>query len=247
MAVLVLVTREERSYKHSVLHISGFIVRVWTDREFVNSDCLFSKKHKTPTVILIQFIAVMDTITNLLIVPGAIYAIARSWTYTNVSLCKAHYFFSCFISWTSAILLMVVAIIRYRKICKPFGRQLNNTETKIICVCVVGLSLVFSLPFAIFYGQITVDTGHKGILGYDCGVAAEYHQSIWPTVCHGLYIVGFLSCCATLTTLYTLIGIEARKHRVPHTTVPSTEKLKLIEKSTGETNTSTDESSSQDG
>ncbi|XP_059154642.1 muscarinic acetylcholine receptor M2-like [Physella acuta] len=187
------------------------------------------KKNKTPTVILIQFIAVMDTITNLFIVPGTIYTIGHTWTYTNVLVCKAYYFFNSFISWTSAILLVVVAIIRYRKICKPFGRQLNNRETKIICACVVGLSLVFSLPFAIFYGQITVDTGHKGIQGYNCAVA---DQSIWPTVCHGLYILVFMACCVTLTTLYCFIGSEARRRKVSHSrvSIPPSRRPKLMEK-----------------
>ncbi|XP_059154684.1 alpha-2 adrenergic receptor-like [Physella acuta] len=172
------------------------------------------KRNKTPTVILIQCIAVMDTLTNLVLIPGTAYQISHTWTYKNVTICKLYYFCNSVISWTSAILLLVVAIVRYRKICKPFGKQINNKTTKIICAFVVVLSIVFSLPFVILYGIITAHTGHKGITGYNCGVSDAYVHSPWPMMCFGLFILVFITCSVTLSTLYILIGLEARRRRV---------------------------------
>ncbi|XP_059154615.1 muscarinic acetylcholine receptor M2-like [Physella acuta] len=139
---------------------------------------------------------------------------SHTWTYTNVIICKMFFFFNSLISWTAGILLVVVAIIRYRKICKPFGKQINNKATKIICAFVVVLSIVFSVPFAVFYGIITAHTGHKGISGYNCGVSDAYVLSPWPMIFHGLIILVFITCSVTLSTLYILIGLEARRRRI---------------------------------
>ncbi|XP_059154614.1 alpha-2C adrenergic receptor-like [Physella acuta] len=173
------------------------------------------KRNKTPTVVLILFIAVIDLINNVIIDPATTYAILHNRTYTNMKLCKAYYFFNSFTTWTSAILLVVVAIIRYRKICRPFGRQMNVRESKITCVLILVFSLLLSIPFAVFYGQITESTERPEITGYNCGVADEFKNDFGQKLTHGLYILVILTCCATLATLYILIGLEARKRRGP--------------------------------
>ncbi|XP_059154609.1 uncharacterized protein LOC131940063 [Physella acuta] len=74
---------------------------------------VYSRKvNKTPTVTLIQVIAFVDLMTNVVIIPGTIYTILHTVTYTNVIVCKGYYFLNSFTAWTSAILLVIVAIIR---------------------------------------------------------------------------------------------------------------------------------------
>ncbi|XP_059154678.1 bombesin receptor subtype-3-like [Physella acuta] len=205
------------------------------------------KRNKTPTVILIQAIAVMDTLTNLVMIPGTAYQMSHTWTYTNVTICKLHYFCNSVTSWTSAILLLVVAIVRYRKICKPFGKQINNKTTKIICAFVVVLSIVFSLPFAVFYGIKTSDIGHKGKIRYNCGVSDAYVHSPWPMICLGLFIIVFITCSVTLSTLYILIGLEARRRRVYSgvVSIQTNNRLQYIEQIRVEVNRPSDESHSE--
>ncbi|XP_059154677.1 tyramine receptor Ser-2-like [Physella acuta] len=205
------------------------------------------KRNKTPTVILIQFIALMDTLTNLVLIPGIIYKKSHTWTFTNVTICKTYFFFLSVISWTSAILLLVVAIIRYRKICKPFGKQINNKATQTICAFVVVLSIVVSVPFVIFYGITTADTGHKGITGYNCGVSDAYVHSPWPKIFHGLFILVFITCSVALSTLYILIGIEARRRRISPgvVSIVTNNRLQHIEQIKVEVTRPSDESRSE--
>ena len=74
------------------------------------------------------------------------------FAFTGQFLCKIFHFFSYAFIHTSLFLWTVIAVQRYRKICKPFSWQMKrNRRKKLIFLC-AGFSIVYFSPVLYFYG-----------------------------------------------------------------------------------------------
>lgn len=75
----------------------------------------------------IPFLAMVDLWASLI---NASFAIAQNMmqaTFDNDLLCKTWWFFSAFSTLTSALFLLIIAVHRYLKVCKPLGGQMTRT------------------------------------------------------------------------------------------------------------------------
>ncbi|XP_059154612.1 uncharacterized protein LOC131940066 [Physella acuta] len=174
---------------------------------------VYSRKvNKTPTVTLIQVIAFVDLMTNVLVLAGTISAILDTKSDANVIVCKVYYLLNTFTASISNLLLVIVAVIRHRKICRPLHRQITTREARIICACAMGLSFLFSIPSGILYGLVLSKSKLKDRYRYNCGIADQYSDTIWPKLYSGFYVLVVMTSCIILSTLYILIGLAARRH-----------------------------------
>ncbi|CAL1543737.1 unnamed protein product [Lymnaea stagnalis] len=180
---------------------------------------LFVYSHKftqTATRIFILVIASFDIITNMIVIPGEIYDMFHIWDFNQPSLCKIRLFFNAFTTMASAMVLVAVAVARYRKICKPFGKQVTISDAKLISVAMTLGCLIFSIPWAIINGRQTKATPRPGINGYECTLDDSYLDTIWPLLNTLFFILLFLVCCGTIVVLYALIGVQAWRHSHVH-------------------------------
>uniref|UniRef100_A0A0B6ZQS0 G-protein coupled receptors family 1 profile domain-containing protein n=1 Tax=Arion vulgaris TaxID=1028688 RepID=A0A0B6ZQS0_9EUPU len=180
---------------------------------------VYSRKFKqTSTRIFIMAIAGFDIVTNVVAIPGEIYDMFHIWDFNQPMVCKIRLFVNAFTTMVAAMVLVAVAAVRYRKICKPFRTQVSVKLSKIISVILALASLVFSVPYAIINGRQTKDTPRKGIQGYECTIDDAYVNTIWPLVNSAFFIFLFVACCVPLVVMYILIGITAWKHSRVHGT-----------------------------
>ena len=83
------------------------------------------------------------------------------FAFTGQFLCKIFHFFSYAFIHTSLFLWTVIAVQRYRKICKPFSWQMKrNRRKKLIFLC-AGFSIVYFSPVLYFYGINENPSNHQ--------------------------------------------------------------------------------------
>ncbi|XP_062582162.1 uncharacterized protein LOC134243943 [Saccostrea cucullata] len=93
------------------------------------------------------------------------------WEYA----CKFLYFFTWSTSTVSAAMLLVIAINRYLKVCRPNSTQMTSSKRKLALGCTVLLSTAITLPLFHFMGPIegSLDINNATINVTTCGVKKE--------------------------------------------------------------------------
>ncbi|XP_059175208.1 histamine H1 receptor-like [Physella acuta] len=166
-----------------------------------------------PTRIFILTLSFLDLITNLFVIPVDIYDLFEYWTFDRPSICRAKRFMYTFNTIGSSLALLAICVTRYRKICRPFGKQVTVTSAKVTCVVIALVSIFFSSPNAVINGVQTVKTPTPGIFGKQCRTDDAYVRTIWPNLNANLFIVLFVLICTPLVVLYVLIGVKARRRK----------------------------------
>ncbi|XP_062603221.1 uncharacterized protein LOC134264996 [Saccostrea cucullata] len=117
-------------------------------------------------------------------------------------LCKLLFFSTSLTIISSLLLLLVISVQRYQKICRPFGWQMTGRH-KYCCVAVtVCCAGLLSVPVIFLYGNHPAHTAN--ITGVNCGVGTGKHGDI--AIYN--YIILILECIAVgiMTYLYFLVG-----------------------------------------
>ncbi|CAL1543749.1 unnamed protein product, partial [Lymnaea stagnalis] len=115
-------------------------------------------------------------------IPGDVIDTFNWWGYDQPYFCKARRLIYSATSMASALLLLCLAVARYRKVCRPFSRQVNMSHVKISMTFVIVLPIVGSVPYALLHGRQSRMTPHPGVYGYFCSVDDSYVQTKWPMI-----------------------------------------------------------------
>lgn len=110
---------------------------------------------KGSTRVLILFIAAVDLFSCLLVIPGEVYDMFHLWDWSNVGLCKARMFITGTSTVASALALLVVAAVRFRKVCYPFGWQVGSRHARICAILVLLFAMLASVPLGLVNGRQT--------------------------------------------------------------------------------------------
>ena len=90
---------------------------------------IYTKRYRrTPTRCLVSIIAGVDLFTNTIAMPLQIYTMYEQWGFSDVIsdvFCRTSWVAGSFSMGMSALLLVFVAVVRYRKVCKPI--QFNSS------------------------------------------------------------------------------------------------------------------------
>ncbi|OWF54238.1 Cholecystokinin receptor type A [Mizuhopecten yessoensis] len=127
--------------------------------------------------------------------------------YNNDSACKIMFFLNMTCSLMAALMLVVIAMHRHRKICKPFSKQLNMFWKKIAIVCIAGVSLVISWPCFLFYGSKEVYKEESLTIGYRCTNVRGPWSTVQPLVFKAAVMLLVAFILVSLVVFYVLIGI----------------------------------------
>ena len=160
----------------------------------------------------IPVLATMDLIACLI---GSSYALALNILpakFTNDILCKVLWYFSEVTTISSALLLVVVAVQRYLKVCKPLATFNLQWKRIAIFLCFITAS-TFSVPTLFFYGKLTFPHPVYNITGSRCG-QLERNDRPFRNAVISYTILEFLFAiigCISFTVMYALIGKQIYK------------------------------------
>lgn len=160
----------------------------------------------------IPVLATMDLIACLL---GSSYALALNILpakFTSDILCKVLWYFNEATTISSALLLVVVAVQRYLKVCKPLATFNLQWKRIAIFLCFITAS-IFSIPTLFFYGKLTFPHPLYNITGSRCGQLERNDRPFRNAVISFtiLECLFALIGCISFTVLYALIGKQIYK------------------------------------
>ena len=187
----------------SVLGIfgNGIVCHVYrTKYRLSNSQCF------------ILCLSAIDLLTCSIAIPFEIFTVIDQYMFTEQWLCKVARFFNTIGTMSSSFLLLVIAIDRYRKVCKPFGWQISSNAAKILCGISIVFGLVLAVPAVFIYGKQTFEIDGMAMNGTECSTDDEMVETIYPFINAALFGTLFLSGIVTICILYCLIGAEVKRH-----------------------------------
>ena len=155
----------------------------------------------------IPSLAAMDLFACVI---GSSYALSLNLlpvAFSGDFVCKFLWFMSQFTTVSSSLLLLVIAVHRYMKVCKPLKPKWSLHRKRLAVVLTVTTSFIASLPTFAFYGEIEIFNQNLNITGYRCSHVHEEMLSYDLLIVYNCVLFIFASLGIVLISiLYTLIG-----------------------------------------
>ena len=126
----------------------------------------------------IPYLAVMDMVACVF---GASFALALNILpvrFQGDYLCKAFWFSNQAATLTASFMLLVIAVQRYLKVCKPFKANMTLFWKKLALFIVVTAGIILAMPCWIFYGEIEIHSAELNITGWRCSEKRHEHFRI---------------------------------------------------------------------
>ena len=119
--------------------------------------------------------------------------------------CKIMWYFATLTTATSALTLVIIAINRYLKICRPFGRQVSLAWKKLSVAFIVFIAAILALPCFAFYGSAEVKKDDCNLTGRRCTSVTAGVPTIGIAYKISLFLI-ILTILVVLSIAYCLIG-----------------------------------------
>ncbi|KAH3799246.1 hypothetical protein DPMN_152852 [Dreissena polymorpha] len=166
--------------------------------------------------VFIFTVALFDLVSCAVSMPIEIVDIRFYYTFTNGHLCKFLRFVNHVAAIGSAFTLLAISVDRFRRICRPFKKQLNLLKCKLLCALSFFLGLIYSWPALVVYKSVEVELNAQNgqiVKGYDCTTTNEsnYKAYIWGF--NLVYLISFIFGTGTIVVMYSLVGKSIYKHK----------------------------------
>ena len=180
---------------------NGLVIAVYSTR----------MKKSTDERYCIPILAVLDLITAVYCSVFGLIQNIYYVTFTHDILCKITHFFVGFTTFMPILLLLIIAIQRYMKVCKPLKPPMTNSFKRGLLILTVVLAFFIALPLPFAYGTSPFQSHQYGLTGARCGKLKDGHKLERAAygICMGLFAI---STITTLIVLYGKIGCMAHRH-----------------------------------
>lgn len=170
---------------------------------------------RTATNILITLLSIAD-LAGCVVLVGDVFELCYSVEFRSAAGCKLLYFLKDCLLLTSFALLLLIAVDRYRRLCKPFQWQMSITTAKWSALAIL---VVFGLlSFRNFFlidvvtGNITRENGDN-LTGYFCRHSDNGELEGVILTFHILDGLSFISILFTTSGMYGCISVKLFKLR----------------------------------
>ena len=159
----------------------------------------------------VVFLAAVDCLSCGIVMPLEIVTFVYWFVFPAAWLCKFKSFFMAFTVCASAFLLLLIAIDRFKKVCKPHGDQIQPDLAIKLAFLALGLSTIPATSDAILWGHHTYYTSYNGeqVSVTICEKDDAYKDTILPKL-HTIILYAGSNIIAMATTLI-LYAFIARK------------------------------------
>ncbi|XP_061175701.1 uncharacterized protein LOC133184631 [Saccostrea echinata] len=191
----------------SVLSVIGIIAN--THVLFV-----FGTKIKRSTYrVFVLALGCIDMLGCTISIPFQIIDETNPYTFNAPIACKIFRFFDTNLAIAAALMLVVIAAERFRKICRPNGKQVTEKRAiRSIIAVIIGSSIATS-PALLIYGRHTVVIeSETNLNGSECSWSDAVSNSYYGYVYYALELLIVISCMVCLTILYSFVGKSLRAH-----------------------------------
>lgn len=166
---------------------------------------------RSPARVYILFLAGIDFSMCLFGIPYHLTDLTNPYTYTNATACKSLTFIITTLFFMSVFALLVIAIDRYLKICKPLGKlQVAYFGKKRACCIAVLVSVLLSWPNIMLYGRGEMEQTVNNVTGYACYYETQYYETHYPFIYTIMIVCICLASTVFLVVAYSLICHKIR-------------------------------------
>ncbi|KAH3709513.1 D(2) dopamine receptor-like [Dreissena polymorpha] len=134
-----------------------------------------------------------------------IYDMTHIVEYESAVTCKTLSFLISACTLSSVLILLLVGLDRYLKICRPLKRQIVDFGAIKACVIVVCLAIVISVPYTILYGprSVPLNKYETNTTGVECFIQDIY--SVSSNSYLGIGYLGFIMLLFIILVLFLII------------------------------------------
>ncbi|KAK3085953.1 hypothetical protein FSP39_011251 [Pinctada imbricata] len=118
--------------------------------------------------VYVLFLAFLDLMNCVFTMPFVIVYLVYPKNFPSDFICKAGHFIGFFGGCASPFVLVLIAMDRFRRICRPFKKQLTEKQTRITCVVILVITASVTWFTPLFYGNERVHTGINNIYEVRC-------------------------------------------------------------------------------
>lgn len=165
---------------------------------------VYSKKlRKNSTTIFILVLAVFDLINCTVTLPTEIVMLLNPFVFHIGPVCKMSRFTTYTCNGAAAVILAAIAIDRYKRVCRPHGKQITTVRAKKMACLALLVSVSFTWLSLVIYGPRTVivNTTSKNISLRICEIDDSHVLTVYPLIYYsymcfstcGIYFI-LLSC-----------------------------------------------------
>ncbi|XP_045177910.2 D(2) dopamine receptor-like [Mercenaria mercenaria] len=171
----------------------------------------FCKWRRSTSRMFILFLAALDTMNCSTTLPMEIYIMRNSLKLDQPVLCKLSRFSTYVMNCSSALILVGIAVDRFKRICRPYQRAFSEDQSKYISIAAIVFSMATTWPSLILYGTRTVNLGN--VTGSACLLENRYDTSPYPLAYFSFMITTTMISFVVLIILYYLVGSQIYRHR----------------------------------
>lgn len=131
----------------------------------------------------------------------------------SASLCKVKNFCVQLSALTAMYMLFCTSVYKYRRICKPFGKQISQRTIIILCLVGTAVAMVLAVPASIIW-DINNHTDYSNNVtkeDYICEVHSRYNGTQYPTI-YRHFLSSFSVFLFTAIILYILVAKTTYQH-----------------------------------
>ena len=133
----------------------------------------FQMKEKNDERYFVPILAVCDVISASYISIWSIYQNTHHVSFSGVILCQIAQFFVGITTYIPILLLVIIAVQRYTKVCKPLRPPMQLYVKRCIVCIVFVFSVLLAIPIPLVYGVVPFHTTEYIIIGSRCGKVKE--------------------------------------------------------------------------
>lgn len=211
-----LLKRENANEAKALVPVTVYLVMLMIIGVIGNAIVLYVYKYRfrrSTSRIFILCLAIFDMITCLLGMPYHIIDMLYPYMFVWDTTCKVMSFSLTFTILSSIFILNLIAIDRYRKICKPFEKQLSGMGSKILSYVIVLVALICAIPMLFMYGSADIATRIANLTGKECYISDDYVETYFPMIYNGFIFLIFIISVCIFIGFYTKVGITVWKRR----------------------------------
>ena len=195
---------------------------------------LYAYKYKYPAGNFRTFViclATTDFVSCLFVFPCEIvgHRIWFSYPKSAAWFCKVKTLVFAMSVMTTSLILLLIAIDRFRKVCHPFESQIKPKTALQLCFLTLCVSFIMNIPIPILFGIQTENITFAGnvIQITSCEKDDAYKETIWMTLwAIVLYYTPVISFMVTTSVLYSLILRKIYSRHFLSTSRYSNQKMK---------------------
>ncbi|KAH3748384.1 muscarinic acetylcholine receptor M2-like [Dreissena polymorpha] len=174
-----------------------------------------TKIKRSNSQIFIFVVAAVDLFSCCIAIPYEITLLMQQFMIQNLWMCKGSRFINALGTCTTSLILVFIAVDRFRKVCRPFQNQITYRMAKVFCTLSVVFGILVALPALFLYGNTTYEIKQQNledaVLQSECLIADKMDTSLLKVyntaMLSGLFLIGIV----TMSVLYCLIGFKIRK------------------------------------